>query len=166
MRVQSRPSRAGIFVGGKVGVVRFMAIITISERLHVRIRNASPLRNCSKKYGKCPWSSWPTTLVFPTSPSPKLAANPASLSLAWPWPTGAKSEKKLQPKPKLPQVEGNVRFQVLDHDTSLAATGTDLNSPIVRGTVEAPYQLTEPHALVSQWLKSAKTSKLMDGYLD
>lgn len=78
----------------------------------------------------------------------------------------AKSEKQRQRKPKPPQVEGNVRFQVLDRDNSLVATGTDLNSPIVRRTIEAPYQLSEPHALVSQWLKSAKTSKVKDGYLD
>jgi hypothetical protein len=78
----------------------------------------------------------------------------------------AKSEKQRQRKPKPPQVEGNVRFQVLDRDNSLVTTGTDLNSPIVRRTIEAPYQLTEPHALVSQWLKSAKTSKVKDGYLD
>jgi hypothetical protein len=78
----------------------------------------------------------------------------------------AKSEKQRQRKPKPPQVEGNVQFQVLDRDNSLVTTGTDLNSPIVRRTIEAPYQLTEPHALVSQWLKSAKTSKVKDGYLD
>lgn len=78
----------------------------------------------------------------------------------------AKSEKQRQRKPKPPQVEGNVRFQVLDRDNSLVATGTDLNSPIVRRKIEAPYQLSEPHALVSQWLKIAKTSKVKDGYLD
>lgn len=78
----------------------------------------------------------------------------------------AKSEKQRQRKPKPPQVEGNVRFQVLDRDNSLAATGTDLNSPIVPRKIEAPYQLSEPHALVSQWLKSAKTSKVKDGYLN
>lgn len=78
----------------------------------------------------------------------------------------AKSEKQRQRKPKPPQVEGNVRFQVLDRDNSLVATGTDLNSPIVRRKIEAPYQLSEPHALVSQWLKSAKTSRVKDGYLD
>jgi len=78
----------------------------------------------------------------------------------------AKSEKQRQRKPKPPKVEGKVRFQVLDRDNSLATTGTDLNSPIVRRTIEAPSLLTEPHALVSQWLKSATTSKLKDGYLD
>ena len=78
----------------------------------------------------------------------------------------AKSEKQRQRKPKPPAVEGKVRFQVLDRDTLPAKTGTDSNSPIVRRTIEAPSQLTEPHALVSQWLKSAKTSKLKDGYLD
>ncbi|MBV6659791.1 hypothetical protein KV572_02540 [Pseudomonas yamanorum] len=44
----------------------------------------------------------------------------------------AKSEKQRQRKPKPPQIEGNVRFQVLDRDNSLVATGTDLNSSIVR----------------------------------
>lgn len=78
----------------------------------------------------------------------------------------AKSEKQRQRKPKPPQVEGDVRFQVLDRDNSLVTAGTDLKSPIVRRTIEAPYQLTEPHPLVSQWLKSAKTSKVKDGYLD
>lgn len=78
----------------------------------------------------------------------------------------AKSEKQRQRKPKPPQVEDDVRFQVLDRDNSLVTAGTDLKSPIVRRTIEAPYQLTEPRALVSQWLKSAKTSKVKDGYLD
>jgi hypothetical protein len=55
---------------------------------------------------------------------------------------------------------------VLDRDNSLVTTGTDLNSPIVRRKIEAPYQLSESHALVSQWLKTAKTSKVKDGYLD
>ncbi len=32
--------------------------------------------------------------------------------------------------------------------------------------IEVPSQLTESHALVSQWLKSAKAAKLKDGYLD
>ncbi|WP_248488285.1 hypothetical protein [Pseudomonas sp. CYM-20-01] len=50
----------------------------------------------------------------------------------------AKSEKQRQRKPKPPQVEGNVRLQVLDHDNSLAKTGTDFNSPILRRTIEAP----------------------------
>ena len=74
----------------------------------------------------------------------------------------AKSEKQRQRKPKPPQVEGDVRFQVLDRDNSPVKAGTDLKSPIFRRTIEAPYQLTEPHALVSQWLKSAKTSKVKD----
>ncbi|KTB62500.1 MULTISPECIES: hypothetical protein [Pseudomonas] len=78
----------------------------------------------------------------------------------------AKSEKQRQRKSKPPQVDGKVRFQVLDRANSLATAGTDLNSPIVRRTIEAPYQVTEPHALVSQWLKSAKTSKVKDDYLD
>ncbi len=78
----------------------------------------------------------------------------------------AKPEKHRQRKPKPPQVEGKVRFQVLDRDTPPAKPGTDLNSTIVRRTIEAPYQLTEPHALVSRWLKSAKPSKLKDGHLD
>lgn len=77
----------------------------------------------------------------------------------------AKSEKQRQRKPKPPAAEGQVRFQVLDRDTLPAKTGTDSNS-IVRRTIEAPSELTEPHALVSQWLKSAKTSKLKGGYLD
>ena len=50
----------------------------------------------------------------------------------------AKPEKQRQRKPKPPQVKGKVRFQVLDPDNSLATTGTDLNSPIVRRTIEAP----------------------------
>ncbi|NWB56522.1 hypothetical protein [Pseudomonas sp. F8002] len=78
----------------------------------------------------------------------------------------AKPEKHRRRKPKPPQVEGKVRFQVLDRDTPPAKPGTDLNSTIVRRTIEAPYQLTEPHVLVSRWLKSAKTSKLKDGHLD
>jgi hypothetical protein len=78
----------------------------------------------------------------------------------------AKSEKQRQRTPKPPQVEGKVRFQVLDHDTLPGKTGTDSNSPIVRRTIEAPSQLTEPHALVSQWLKTAEASKLKEGYLD
>jgi hypothetical protein len=51
------------------------------------------------------------------------------------WPLGQKN-KGTQPKP--PQVEGKVRFQLLDRDNSLATTGTDLNSPIVRRTIEPP----------------------------
>ncbi|RON56160.1 hypothetical protein [Pseudomonas frederiksbergensis] len=78
----------------------------------------------------------------------------------------AKSEKQRQRQPKPPQVEGKVRFQMLDRDTLPAKTGTDLNSPVAQRTIDAPSQLTEPHALVSQWLKSAKTSKFKDGYLD
>lgn len=75
----------------------------------------------------------------------------------------AKPEKQRQRKPKPPQVDGKVLFQVLDRDNSLATTGTDLNSPKVRRKIETPDQLTEPHALVSQWLKSAKTSRVKDG---
>lgn len=78
----------------------------------------------------------------------------------------AKSEKQRQRTPKPPQVEGKVRFQVLDHNTLPGKTGTDSNSPIARRTIEAPSQLTEPHALVSQWLKTAEASKLKEGYLD
>lgn len=78
----------------------------------------------------------------------------------------AKPEKQRQRKPKSPQVDGKVLFQVLDRDNSLATTGTDLNSPKVRRKIGTPDQLTEPHALVSQWLKSAKTSRVKDGYLD
>jgi hypothetical protein len=78
----------------------------------------------------------------------------------------AKSGKQRQRKPKPLQVEGMVRFQVLDRDIPPATTGTDSNSPVAQRTIEAPSQLTEPHALVSQWLKGAKTSKLKDGYLD
>ena len=54
--------------------------------------------------------------------------------------TGPKSEKQRQRNPKPPQVDGKVRFQVLDRDNSLATTGTDLNSSIVRRTIEAPSQ--------------------------
>lgn len=61
----------------------------------------------------------------------------------------AKSEKQRQRKPKPPQVDGKVRFQVLDPDNSLATTGTDLNSPIVRRKIEAPYQL--PDDLEKPW---------------
>ncbi|MCS4249461.1 hypothetical protein [Pseudomonas sp. BIGb0164] len=42
----------------------------------------------------------------------------------------AKSKKQRQRKPKPPQVDGKVRFQVLDRDNSLATTCTDLNSSI------------------------------------
>ncbi|WP_413705216.1 hypothetical protein [Pseudomonas sp. Pseusp16] len=78
----------------------------------------------------------------------------------------AKSEKQRQRKPKPPQIEGKVRFQVLDRDTLPGKTGTGSNSPKTRRTIEAPSQLTEPHALVSQWLKTAEVSKLKEGYLD
>jgi hypothetical protein len=55
------------------------------------------------------------------------------------------ARKKRQRKPKPPQVEGKVRFQLLDRDNSLATTGTNLNSPIVRRTIVAPYQLPLVH---------------------
>ncbi|MNR15393.1 hypothetical protein D3C85_1319260 [compost metagenome] len=77
----------------------------------------------------------------------------------------AKSEKQRQRKPKPPQIEGKVRFQVLDRDTPPDKTGTGSSSPKTRRTIEAPFQLTEPHALVSQWLKTAEASMLKEGYL-
>ena len=61
----------------------------------------------------------------------------------------AKSEKQRQRKPKPPQVDGKVRFQVLDPDNSLATTGPDLNLPIVRRKIEALYQL--PDDLEKSW---------------
>lgn len=56
-------------------------------------------------------------------------------------------EKQRQRKPKYPQVEGNVRFQVFDRGNSLATTGTDLNSPIVRRTIEARMDYAEQKKL-------------------
>jgi hypothetical protein len=75
---------------------------------------------------------------------------------------GKAATKQTQP----PQIEGKLRFQVLDRDTLPGKTGTDSNSPITQRSIEAPSQLTEPHVLVSQWLKTAKASKLKNGYLD
>lgn len=133
------------------------------DRLHVQIRELRRRGTVRKSMANTHDQTGPQHWCFRRRRRQSLSQSRHPSPWACHW---AKSEKQRQRKPKLPQVEGNVRFQVLDRDNSLATTGTDLNSPIVRRTIEAPYQLTEPHALVSQWLKSAKTSKLMDGYLD
>ncbi|KKA09843.1 hypothetical protein VP02_00295 [Pseudomonas ogarae] len=78
----------------------------------------------------------------------------------------AKQEKQRPRKPKLPAIEGVIQFQVLGRAPLPAANNAEPNSPTVQRMIEVPSQLTEPHALVSQWLKSAKAAKLRDGYLD
>ncbi|WP_413795152.1 MULTISPECIES: hypothetical protein [unclassified Pseudomonas] len=78
----------------------------------------------------------------------------------------AKQEKQRPRKPKLPAIEGEIQFQVFDRAPLPAANNAETNSPTVRRMIEVPSQLTEPHTLVSQWLKSAKAVKLKEGYLD
>ncbi|MHC8286885.1 hypothetical protein ACYZUD_08655 [Pseudomonas sp. XS1P51] len=78
----------------------------------------------------------------------------------------AKQEKRRKRKPTPPPIEGKIRFQLLDPAPPPAETSAETNSPTVRRIIEVPSQLTAPHPLVSQWLKSTRASKLKDGYLD
>ncbi|WP_323153937.1 hypothetical protein [Pseudomonas alvandae] len=77
----------------------------------------------------------------------------------------AKQEKQRPRKPKLPAMRARSisKFSTVPPP---AANNAETNSPTVRRMFEVPSQLTEPHTLVSQWLKCGKAAKLKEGYLN
>lgn len=65
-------------------------------------------------------------------------------------------------KPKLPKNNGTVEFKVLDR----SAIPRPSPKPVkTEQTIQVPDLLKEPHPLVIQWLKVARSAKIIDGFL-